>query len=134
MTDQDKLLQEGIRLWGDWFYDHDGEVESFAEMMGGNWVWERYGQGSWTLSQECGEVEIAIAEMSDAGIAHLIRGWAHDELVRRGYCIKVTDCSAGGDHGQPCKVYLLGDDILEYFGPTLPHAYLLAIKATETKP
>ena len=131
MTDPN-TLQAAINLWGEWLYARwgpDPPCVMALDMIGHrDWYLDGRDGRDWYITQECDGYGQSLGQQSTA---RLITGWAHDELVRRGYCTKVTDCSAGGDHGPPCKVYLLGDDILKYDGPTLLHAYLAAIKATE---
>lgn len=67
-------------------------------------------------------------------------GWAHRELIRRGFGVSMVDCAVGDVplqmHGarpvSPCVVYLGHGSQCDMFGaPTLLDAYLNAIEATE---
>lgn len=132
MTDPD-LLQAAINLWGEWYLSQYKSPpfkpsKFWREEMNfhDNWLMRR-DRDDWRILNSDGEPESAIYT------SYLIIGWAHDELVRRGY--KVVTWS---DDVFDVELYPLrgvqADWTLKFQAkscPTLPHAYLAAIKATE---
>ena len=66
-----------------------------------------------------------------------VTGWAHDELVRRGYSLEIKDDTVGHWGGlRPCRIDIcagITEDSYYYQGSTVLDCYLQAIKATEGK-
>lgn len=137
MSDHDKLLQEAINLWGEWAC-RPGGPRGLGE-DGSDILWfGKTDQGQWVVSvSDQWWLHLTLA-------AHLIIGWAHDELVRRGLSVEETDYAPLYEAGHVkwrCVLVVTKRKGRQYVfdGHTHPnedtmlHRYLAAIKATEDK-
>lgn len=134
MTDRDKLLQEAINLWGRWVGGRDIFGKGVSWFIHAD---EYFGDPepkhrSWNVLTRHYKELYTPTEAS-----HLIIGWAHDELVRRGWIIKTTECpEVQREMFDRCRLQITADGkpTLAFHGPILLRAYLEAIRATEDKP
>jgi len=134
----DNTLQAALNLWGEWFNSpaNHARREAFAELMG---MTDEDVCGLLTVTGEGVGVDVGESELwaATCATAHLITGWAHDELVRRGWTTiwaieKTGDQVIRKLQEEACQVRVKNAYALRWFnGPTLLDAYLAAIKATE---